>query len=69
MGCTIFALGNVAAFIASLRVGGVAPRTDPIPIRIPAVVQLQTIGSCRSPPEKKKNFQLVKHFGKTGRLK
>lgn len=68
MGCTIFALGNVAAFIASLRVGGVAPRTDPIPIRIPAVVQLQTIGSCRSPPEKKK-IQLVIHFGKTGRLK
>ena len=56
---TIFALGDVAALITSLWVGGVAPRTDPIPIRIPAVVQLQTVGGCRSPPETNREVQRV----------
>lgn len=40
---TIFALGDVAALVASLVVDGVAPRTDPVPVRVPAVVQLQTV--------------------------
>lgn len=47
---TIFALVNVAAFVAALRIGGVAPRTDTIPIRVSAVVQLQTVGSRGNPP-------------------
>lgn len=52
-GPTIFALGDVAAFVASLRVGGVTPGADTIPVWVPAVVQLQTVGACGSPPEKK----------------
>lgn len=52
-GPTIFALGDVAAFVASLRVDGVAPRADTIPVWVPAVVQLQTVGACGSPPERK----------------
>lgn len=48
---TVFALWDVAAFVASLGVGGVAPRTDSIPVRVPAVVQLQTVGRRRSPSE------------------
>lgn len=51
VGGTIFALRDVAAFIAVLRVGGVAPGADAIPVWIPAVVQLQTVGSCGSPPD------------------
>lgn len=51
VGCTIFALGNVAALVASLWVGGVAPRTDAVSIWIPAVVQLQAISGCGRPPE------------------
>lgn len=48
---TVFALRNVAALIASLGVRGVAPRADAISVWIPAVVQLQAVGGCRSPPE------------------
>lgn len=48
-GRTIFALGNVAAFVASLWVCGVAPRSDPVPIWIPAVVQLQAVSGCGGP--------------------
>lgn len=48
---TVFALGDVAAFIASLGVCGVAPGADAIPIWVPAVVQLQTISGCGGPPE------------------
>lgn len=51
-GPTVFALRDVAAFVATLRVGGVAPGSDAIPVGVPAVVQLQTIGGCGSPPEK-----------------
>lgn len=50
-GPTVLALGDVAAFVATLRVGGVAPGSDTIPVRVPAVVQLQTVGVCGSPPE------------------
>lgn len=48
---TVFALGDVAAFVASLGVCGVAPGADAIPIWVPAVVQLQTISGCGGPPE------------------
>lgn len=53
MGPTVIALGDVAAFVAMLWVGGVAPGSDAIPVGVPAVVELQTIGVCGSPPEKK----------------
>lgn len=53
VGPTVIALGDVAAFVAMLRVGGVAPGSDAIPVGVPAVVELQTIGVCGSPPEKK----------------
>lgn len=56
LGCTIFALGDVAAFITSLGVGGVTPRTDSIAVRVPAVVQLQTISSSGSPPEQDRQW-------------
>lgn len=49
---TVFALGDVAALVATLRVGGVAPGSDTIPVRVPAVVQLQTVGVCGRPPKK-----------------
>lgn len=55
-GRTIFALGDVAAFISALGVGGVAPRADPVPVWISAVVQLQTVGGCGSPPETDREF-------------
>lgn len=51
-GPTVFALGDVAALVAALRVGGVAPGSDTIPVGVPAVVQLQTVGVCGSPPGK-----------------
>lgn len=41
---TVFALGDVAAFVAALRVGGIAPGPDAIPVGVPAVVQLQAVG-------------------------
>lgn len=51
-GPTIFALGDVAAFVAALRVGGVAPGSDAIPVGVPAVVQLQAMGGEGAPPER-----------------
>jgi len=48
---TVFAVGDVAALIAALGVRGVAPGADAVPVRVPAVVQLQAIGGARSPPE------------------
>lgn len=51
-GHTIFALGDVAAFVAPLRVGGVTPGADTIPVWVPAVVQLQAVGASGSPPER-----------------
>lgn len=55
-GPTVFALGDVAAFVAALRVGGVAPGSDAIPVGVPAVVQLQAMGGEGAPPEKKPDY-------------
>lgn len=49
IGRTIFALGNVAALVSAFRVSGVTPGSDAVAVRITTIVQLQAIGSGRSP--------------------
>lgn len=50
-GGTIFALWDVTALITPLRVRCVAPGANAIPVRVPAVVQLQAVSGCGGPPE------------------
>ena len=40
----------MAALVAALRVCGVAPGADTVPVRVPAVVELQAVVPGRSPP-------------------
>jgi hypothetical protein len=49
MGCTIFAVGDIAGLITPFWISGVAPRPDAVPIWVPAVVQLQAISGCGCP--------------------
>lgn len=63
--CTVFALWDVAAFITPLGVRGVAPRTDPISIWVPAVVQLQAVGRRGGPPEMNRDRVTVRTAGVT----